>query len=85
MLTRTQIDHFPDSNRYTPHINDTFQQRYWFDASYYKNGGPVLLYIGGETAGTNRFENLQTGSIPAVFLLLTKIGTANVVLQSSNY
>jgi hypothetical protein len=33
-----------------------------FDSSYYKPGGPVFLYIGGETSGESRFSNLQTGS-----------------------
>lgn len=33
-----------------------------FDSTYYKPGGPVFLYIGGETRIENRFSNLQTGS-----------------------
>ena len=57
-----QIDHFPTSDRYEPHTNATFKQRYFFDSSYYKPGGPVFLYIGGETSGESRFSNLQTGS-----------------------
>jgi hypothetical protein len=57
-----QIDHFPESDRYVPHTKDTFKQRYFFDSSYYKPGGPVFLYIGGETSGESRFSNLQTGS-----------------------
>jgi hypothetical protein len=57
-----QIDHFPDSDRYVPHTSNTFKQRYFFDSSYYKPGGPVFLYIGGETSGESRFSNLQTGS-----------------------
>jgi hypothetical protein len=57
-----KIDHFPDSGRYEPHTTDTFKQRYFFDSSYYKPGGPVFLYIGGETSGESRFSNLQTGS-----------------------
>ncbi|KAI4183955.1 MAG: hypothetical protein L6R41_005066 [Letrouitia leprolyta] len=44
------IDHFPDNPRYAPHTNATFSQRYYFDSSYYKPGGPVFLYIGGETS-----------------------------------
>lgn len=62
MLTIGQIDHFPESGRYVPHTNATFKQRYFFDSSYYKPGGPVFLYIGGETSGESRFSNLQTGS-----------------------
>lgn len=56
------VDHFPNSPRYVPHTTKTFKQRYYFDASYYKPGGPIFLYIGGETSGPSRFENLQTGS-----------------------
>lgn len=40
----------------------TFSQRYYFDASYYKPGGPILLYLGGETSGPSRFPLMQTGS-----------------------
>jgi hypothetical protein len=57
-----KIDHFPKSDRYEPHTTNTFKQRYFFDSSYYKPGGPVFLYIGGETSGESRFSNLQTGS-----------------------
>lgn len=28
LLINPQIDHFPHSNRYVPHTNDTFKQRY---------------------------------------------------------
>jgi len=57
-----QIDHFQNSSRYEPHTKDTFKQRFFFDSSYYKPGGPVFLYIGGETSGESRFSNLETGS-----------------------
>ncbi|EXJ65267.1 hypothetical protein A1O7_01608 [Cladophialophora yegresii CBS 114405] len=57
------IDHFQTSPRYAPHTNATFKQRYWFDDTYYKPGGPIFLYIGGEVSGTSRFSNLETGII----------------------
>ena len=57
-----QIDHFPNNSRYAPYTSATFKQRYFFDSSYYKPGGPVFLYIGGETSGENRFSNLESGS-----------------------
>ena len=44
----SQIDHFPDSPRYEPHSKGTFAQRYIVDSRYYKPGGPIFLYIGGE-------------------------------------
>jgi hypothetical protein len=57
-----QIDHFPHSSRYAPHVNGTFKQRYFFDSTYYKPGGPVYLYISGEVSAEYRFSNLQNGS-----------------------
>ncbi|KAL9069355.1 MAG: hypothetical protein Q9157_006194 [Trypethelium eluteriae] len=57
------IDHFPDSDRYTPHTNDTFKQRYVYDSTYYKPGGPIFLYIGGETSVESRLENIESGTI----------------------
>ncbi|RWA08733.1 hypothetical protein EKO27_g6366 [Xylaria grammica] len=46
-----RINHFPDNK--LPFVNETFTQRYYFDSSYYKPGGPVYLYISGETSATN--------------------------------
>ncbi|KAI1123531.1 peptidase S28 [Nemania abortiva] len=42
------IDHFPHSSRYVPHATGTFKQRYFVETSYYKAGGPVFLFLGGE-------------------------------------
>lgn len=60
-----QIDHaqFHNDCKYEPHTNATFKQRYFFDDTYYQAGGPVFLYIGGETSGESRFSNLETGII----------------------
>ncbi|KAF4635431.1 hypothetical protein G7Y89_g2660 [Cudoniella acicularis] len=76
------IDHFPHSSRYTPHVNGTFKQRYFFDSTYYKPGGPVYLYISGETAGTNRFSNLQTGIIQILMQATNGLG---VILEDRYY
>ena len=35
--------------------------RYWFDASYYKSGGPVIVLFSGEGAGEGRLPFLQKG------------------------
>lgn len=40
-----------------------FKQRYVFDSTYYKPGGPVYLYISGETSVESRLSNLETGII----------------------
>lgn len=76
------IDHFPDSDRYKPHTNDTFKQRYYFDSSYYKPGGPVFLYIGGETSGPSRFPNLQTGIVQ---ILMQQFNGLGVILENRYY
>ncbi|KAF2760904.1 hypothetical protein EJ05DRAFT_524154 [Pseudovirgaria hyperparasitica] len=76
------IDHFPNSKRYEPHANGTFQQRYFFDSSYYKPGGPVFLYIGGETSGESRLSNLQTGIIQ---VLMQQFDGLGVILENRYY
>ena len=57
------IDHFQDESTYEPHEDGTFPLRYWFDAQYYKDGGPVIVLQGGETTGTDRLGFLQKGLI----------------------
>ncbi|KAJ8119937.1 hypothetical protein ONZ43_g3225 [Nemania bipapillata] len=46
-----KINHFPENK--LPYAKDNFTQRYYFDSTYYKPGGPVYLYISGETSATN--------------------------------
>jgi hypothetical protein len=76
------IDHFPTSSRYAPNDNGTFQQRYWFDDTYYKPGGPIFLYIGGEVSGTSRFSNLETGIIQ---ILMNATNGLGVILENRYY
>lgn len=60
------VSHFiqdPSDPFYQATINQTFCQRYWFDAKYYKPGGPVFVLDGGETSGENRLDFLRTGII----------------------
>ncbi|KAL8993435.1 MAG: hypothetical protein Q9169_006352 [Polycauliona sp. 2 TL-2023] len=57
------IDYFHNDTLYEPHSNGTFDLRYWFDASYYKDGGPVIVLQSGETDGTGRLPFLQKGLI----------------------
>lgn len=33
-----KIDHFPTSDKYLPHTNDTFKQTYYVDNTYYQSG-----------------------------------------------
>ncbi|KIW15908.1 hypothetical protein PV08_05958 [Exophiala spinifera] len=76
------IDHFPHSARYKPNDNGTFTQRYFFDPTYYKPGGPVFLYIGGETSGESRFSNLQTGIVQ---ILMSATNGLGVILENRYY
>ena len=76
------IDHFPTNPRYAPHTNATFIQRYYFDSTYYKPGGPVYLYIGGETSGPSRFSNLETGIIQ---ILMNATNGLGVILENRYY
>ncbi|KAF2655245.1 hypothetical protein K491DRAFT_599342 [Lophiostoma macrostomum CBS 122681] len=76
------IDHFPHESRYAPHTNATFKQRYFFDSSYYKPGGPVFLYIGGETSGESRFSNLETGIIQ---ILMEATNGLGIILENRYY
>ncbi|KAH8195109.1 hypothetical protein TruAng_010729 [Truncatella angustata] len=77
-----KIDHFPTSDRYLPHTNDTFKQTYYVDDSYYKPGGPVFLYIGGETSGRSRWSNMQTGIIQ---ILMEAFDGLGVILENRYY
>jgi hypothetical protein len=70
------ISHFPDSPRYTPHVDSTFPLRYWFDAQYYKSGGPVIVFDGGETDASTRLAYLQKGIIHILAKATNGIGLA---------
>ncbi|KAI1374948.1 peptidase S28 [Hypoxylon crocopeplum] len=79
-----KINHFPGSGRFAkPTLgNGTFTQRYYFDTSYYKPGGPVYLYISGETSGPSRFSNLRTGIIQ---ILMEATNGLGVILENRYY
>lgn len=57
------IDHFHNISAYEPHSNGTFPNRYWFDASHYQPGGPVIILQSGEDSGVDRLPYLQKGLI----------------------
>jgi len=56
------VDYFHNESCYEPHSNDYFNLRYWFDASNYKPGGPVIVLQSGETSGVGRLPFLQKGA-----------------------
>ncbi|KAF1978996.1 serine peptidase-like protein [Bimuria novae-zelandiae CBS 107.79] len=76
------IDFFHNETRYEPHTNDTFNLRYWFDATYYKPGGPVFVLLGGETYGDERLPFLQKGIVHQV---IEATGGLGVILEHRYY
>ncbi|GAA6014384.1 hypothetical protein JCM10207_005443 [Rhodosporidiobolus poonsookiae] len=65
-----------------PSANATFGQRYWFDATYYKPGGPVILLDGGETDGAGRLPFLESGILK---ILSEATGGIGVVFEHRYY
>ncbi|GAA5977759.1 hypothetical protein JCM10908_005082 [Rhodotorula pacifica] len=61
---------------------DEWPQRYWFDATFYKPGGPVYLLDGGETNGEDRIQFLETGILR---ILAEATGGLGVVLEHRYY
>lgn len=55
------VDHFHNDSLYEPHSDDFFDLRYWFDAQWYEEGGPVIVLAAGETDGEGRFPFLEKG------------------------
>ncbi|KAL8935307.1 MAG: hypothetical protein Q9216_005493 [Gyalolechia sp. 2 TL-2023] len=76
------IDYFHNETKYEPHSDGTFPLRYWFDASYYKDGGPVIVLQSGETDGTGRLPFLQKGIIHQLAQATNGIG---VILEHRYY
>ncbi|KAL1652073.1 hypothetical protein SLS58_000197 [Diplodia intermedia] len=76
------IDHFHNDSLYTPHTNGTFPLRYWFDATYYQPGGPVIVLASGETSGEDRFPYLQKGIVAQ---LANATGGLGVILEHRYY
>lgn len=76
------VDHFHNDSLYEPHTNETFPLRYWFDASNYKEGGPVIVLQGGETSGADRLPYLQKG---IVAILTQATGGLGVILEHRYY
>ena len=76
------IDHFHNESAYEPHTSEKFNLRYWFDATYYKEGGPVIVLQGGETSGEDRLPYLQKG---IVYELSKATGGVGVILEHRYY
>jgi len=76
------IDHFFNESQYEPHSTGNFQLRYWFDATYYKKGGPVIMLEGGEDSGADRLVYLQKGLLAEMAQATNGVG---VVLEHRFY
>jgi hypothetical protein len=76
------IDHFHNDSIYEPHSDGFFNLRYWFDASHYKPGGPVIVLQSGETSGENRLPYLQKGIVAQLAQATNGIG---VILEHRYY
>ena len=76
------IDHFHNDSRYEPHSNGKFNLRYFFDATHYKPGGPVIVLQGGETDASGRLSYLQKGIVAE---LSQATGGVGVILEHRYY
>lgn len=76
------IDHFHNESQYEPHSDGTFDNRYWFDASHYKPGGPIILFVAGEAPGDYRFPLLEKGIL---YQLASAHGGIGVILEHRYY
>jgi len=76
------IDHFHNESRYEPHSSATFKLRYFYDAQFYKEGGPVIVLESGETSATGRLPFLQKGILHQLAKATNGVG---VVLEHRYY
>lgn len=76
------IDHFHNDSRYAPHSDGMFNLRYYFDAQYYRKGGPVIVLNGGETSVVGRLPYLQKGIVAQ---LAQATGGIGVILEHRYY
>ncbi|KAK3658959.1 hypothetical protein LTR56_001396 [Elasticomyces elasticus] len=78
----TPIDHFHNESKYEPHSNGSYPMRYWFDATYYKPGGPVIILQSGESDASGRLPFLQKGLLHDLAAATNGIG---VVMEHRYY
>ncbi|RYP32787.1 hypothetical protein DL767_005035 [Monosporascus sp. MG133] len=76
------VDHFHNDSMYEPHSDDFFELRYWFDAQYYEEGGPVIVLGAGETDGVGRLPFLEKG---IVYQLAKATNGLGVILEHRYY
>lgn len=67
---------------YEPHTDAFMNIRYYFDASHYKPGGPVIILAGGETGVDGRIPYLTQG---IVYQLAKATNGVGVILEHRFY
>jgi hypothetical protein len=55
------VDHFHNETRYEPHSDKYFNNRFWFDDTFYRPGGPVIVQNAGEISGEAHLTDIQIG------------------------
>ncbi|MCJ1291575.1 hypothetical protein MMC34_003120 [Xylographa carneopallida] len=76
------VDHFHNDSRYEPHSDGMFNLRYFFDASHYKAGGPVIVLASGEDSAIDRLPYLQKGIVAKLAAATNGLG---VILEHRYY
>jgi len=76
------VDHFHNSFAYEPHSDASYANRYFIDDTHYSPGGPVILYLGGETAAENRLPLFHGGIIQKI---ANATGGLQVILEHRYY
>ena len=76
------VDHFQNESQYEPHSSSNFNLRYWFDDTYYKSGGPIIMLESGEDTGEDRLPYLQKGIVQKLAQATNGMG---VVLEHRYY
>jgi hypothetical protein len=78
----TPVDHFHNDSMYEPHSNGTYDMYYYFDAQYYKPGGPVIVLNSGEDSAEDRLPFLAQGIVQQLANATNGIG---VILEHRYY
>lgn len=76
------INHFSNDSKYEPDLDGTFNLRYWFDSTYYKDGGPVIVILAGELDATVRLPRFGNGIAK---ILAEATGGISVLLEHRYY
>jgi hypothetical protein len=57
----------------------TFEQRYWWDATYYKPGGPIFMFNAGEQAADDYVGYVSETTMPGLYA--KKFNGAAIVIE----